>query len=202
MYNWRKMTAGMRENVLAYRKLQSLPWHSPPYRFCKVNSCYLLTAACYEHAPIIGPPSVRMIALERALLATCEEMNVEIFAWCVLPNHSRILVSTDRIRALVKAVGQTHGRFSFQWNGEDQCRGRKVWCGCTETYIKSASHFWATMNYIHHNPVKHGYCENWTDWPCSSAESYLSGVGRARAIEIWSRYPIESYGNEWDPSTA
>jgi putative transposase len=56
--------------------------------------------------------------------------------------------------------------------------------------IKSHRHFWASINYIHHNPVHHGYVGHWQDWPWSSATRFLEHVGRERALHIWREFPI------------
>jgi putative transposase len=64
--------------------------------------------------------------------------------------------------------------------------------------IKSHRHFWASVNYIHHNPVKHGYINKWQDWPWSSAAEFLDRVGRSAAEKIWRQFPILDYGKGWD----
>ncbi|MCA1607637.1 MAG: hypothetical protein LC775_19710, partial [Acidobacteria bacterium] len=63
---------------------------------------------------------------------------------------------------------------------------------------KSERHFRVSLNYIHHNPVHHGYVERWGDWVFSSASLYLQHVGREQAIESWKAYPILDYGMKWD----
>ncbi len=65
--------------------------------------------------------------------------------------------------------------------------------------VKSEHHRWATVNYIHHNPVRHGYVTQWQDWPFSSAEQYLADVGRDEAIRLWHQYPVLGMGEGWDP---
>jgi putative transposase len=92
-----------------------------------------------------------------------------------------------------------HGRTSFDWNGEDSARGRKVWFNCVETAMKSERHFRATLNYVHHNPVHHGYVRYWHEWPFSSASAFLSGVGREQAEKWWHEFPLLDYGKHWDP---
>ena len=57
---------------------------------------------------------------------------------------------------------------------------------------------WAVANYIHHNPLKHGYARRWQDWPFSSAAGFLERVGRERAAAIWRDYPILDLGKGWD----
>ncbi len=58
--------------------------------------------------------------------------------------------------------------------------------------------YWATLNYVHHNPVHHGYVKHWQDWPWSSVRESLEEVGHEKAKEIWLRYPILDYGKKWD----
>ena len=81
---------------------------------------------------------------------------------------------------------------------DDQTRGRKVWYRCFDREIRSERHFWASVNYIHHNPVHHGYVEKWEEWPWSSASEYLRQIGREEAVRIWQKYPILDYGKGWD----
>jgi putative transposase len=107
-------------------------------------------------------------------------------------------LKTERIRELRDKLGQFHGRSSFEWNRIDNQRGRKVWHNCFEKPMKSERHFWATLNYVHHNPVHHGYVRRWSDWPWSSAAQYLEKVGVEEAKRIWLKYPILDYGKKWD----
>ena len=54
------------------------------------------------------------------------------------------------------------------------------------------------MNYVHHNPVRHGYAKLWLDWPFSSAQEFLAGMTRAEAERVWRDCPLEDYGKGWD----
>ena len=200
MYDWRKMTAQERERTLAIRNYRNLPRHSPPHFDFAGTHCYLISAACYDHLPVIGKEAERMTECERETLHIYGEFCLSTYAWCILPNHYHALVKTDRVKTLRHALGKFHGRSSFSWNAEDNCRGRKVWHNCFERQIKSERHFWATMNYVHHNPVHHGCIDRWQDWPWSSASEFLKQAGRERALEVWLNYPILDYGKKWDLS--
>ena len=115
-----------------------------------------------------------------------------------MPNHYHALIETTEILAVLADLGRMHGRLSFEWNGEENTRGRQVWCGAAERYMRNDAHFWATMNYIHHNPVHHGYVAHWQDWPFSSASEYLAAIGREEAARLWKEYPVLDYGKGWD----
>ena len=199
MYNWRKMTLEQRNHVLSLRKQCRLPWHGPPHVVSDTTTLYHITAACYEHVSIIGYSPERMTAFSELLVnEVLKENSSRIWAWCVLPNHYHMLVECKDLKALIKALGVLHGRTSRQWNLEELTVGRTCWCRCMDRYMRSKRHKWATLNYVHHNPVKHGYAEKWTDWPWSSATAYLDSIGKDAAAEAWRKYPIFDYGKGWD----
>ncbi len=125
MYAWRKMTPEERQEMLDWRKAVEHPWHSPPHPDMGERH-YLLSAACYEHAPIIGTSDKRLAACEGQLLQSLAPYAEESWAWCVLPNHYHALVFTDKVTEAGKALGKFHGRTSYVWNGEDKRRGRCV----------------------------------------------------------------------------
>jgi len=64
--------------------------------------------------------------------------------------------------------------------------------------MRSQRHYWATLNYVHHNPVHHRYVERWTEWPWSSAPEFLAQTGQDEAKRIWLEYPLDEYGKGWD----
>lgn len=193
MYRWRKLSKEDRAALLDWRRKLNRPWHSPPH-FVEGPAQFHLTASCYEHAAIIGRSSMRMGRFSEDLLAVLREQGAIVHAWCVLPNHYHLLVAVRELKETISALGRLHGRTSHAWNGEDGLRGRRVWCAPADRMIRSTDHFWATVNYIHHNPVKHGYVRRWQDWPFGSAAGFLVAVGRDEALRIWKLYPVLDYG--------
>jgi putative transposase len=200
MYRWRNMNDAERRHTLTERRQQHRPFHSVPHRPDETRTIYMITAACFEHAPVIGKSPARMAHFEAQLIERLEQRCTRVFTWTVLPNHYHILIQTRNVPGLLGDLGKLHGRNSFYWNGEDDTRGRQVWCNAAETVMKSEGHFYATVNYVLHNAVKHGYVEKWTDWPHCNAREYLESVGREKALEIWRSYPIGNYGDDWDPA--
>src|SRR5882762_1997161 len=141
MYDWRRMTTEDRAHALDVRRARQLPWHSPPHLDLEGTHQYLISAACYKHASIIGKDSERMTECEEGVLKACSEHCLTTHAWCVLPNHYHVLVTTEYMAELRRLLGQFHGRSSHDWNGEDSARGRKVWYNCFERPMKSIKAF-------------------------------------------------------------
>ena len=174
------------------------PWHSPPHWDLEGERVYLLSATCYEHQCVIGGKNGRMAECAKGILSICDENCDKVYAWCVLPSHYHLLFLTGHVKELRSALGAYHGRSSRAWNLEDDRVGRKVWHNCLERPMRSERHFYASLNYLHHNPVKHGYANKWQEWPFGSAREFLERVGEERAREIWQRYPVLDYGEKWD----
>jgi len=193
-YLWRKLTPDQRDELLAYRRLMRRPWHRPPH-FGRGFAHYVITAACFEHRPIIGSSPARMAWFSEVLLKAFMDPPS---AWCVLPNHYHVLARIKNLKGLTRKLGRFHGRVSRKWNLEDDTLGRQLWHGVSDRAMRNGDHFWATVNYVHHNPVKHGYADKWEDWPFSSAADYLGEMGRGAARKIWDSYPPGEYGKGWD----
>ena len=64
--------------------------------------------------------------------------------------------------------------------------------------IRSERHYYATLNYIHYNPVKHNYVKSPYDWETSSIHWYLQEKGRDWLRSCWVEYPVRDYGKGWD----
>ena len=201
-YLWRQLTPEQQVDLLAWRKDRNCPWHAPPHRpnFGHLN--FLISAACYEHEPYIGLSAERMDQFCEKWLAMLSTHASGIVAWCVLPNHYHALIEAPNVLRLLWELGRFHGRTSHAWNGEEKKRGRQIFHRATERFMRSERHFWATVNYIHNNPVHHRYVKLWSEWPWSSAQEYLQQVGRDEATRIWRDYPIRNYGKDWDGACA
>jgi putative transposase len=198
MYEWRKMTEAQRLEVLKLRQQCRVPFHSPPHYGADGWNRYHLSAANYGHVPIIGKTPERLAAFSAALCDALSADGCGLLAWCVLPNHWHALVGTEKPEAVLAGVSRLHGRSSFEWNGEDDARGRQCWHCCADRRIRSEAHFYAARNYVHHNPVKHGYVNKWDEWPFSSARDFVNEAGRDLAEKLWRDYPVLDMGKTWD----
>ncbi|VGO13579.1 hypothetical protein PDESU_02136 [Pontiella desulfatans] len=198
MYTWRKLNKEQQSELLQFREQLSRPMHSPPHFKCDSPTRFHLSGACYEHKPIIGYSYERMLSFSSQLISFFEENADEIYAWCVLPNHWHILALTADLKGLTKKLGVLHGKASFQWNREEKLQGRTCWSKCADRRIRSKAHFYAACNYIHNNPVKHGYVKKWQEWEFSSAGAFVETLGRETCLELWETYPVLDMGEKWD----
>jgi putative transposase len=62
--------------------------------------------------------------------------------------------------------------------------------------IRDEKDYWTKFNYIHYNPVKHGYVALPEDWAFSSYDRFLKEKGGAWMDDCWGSYPVFSYDFE------
>jgi putative transposase len=196
MYEWRKLTPEERKEVLDARIDRRRPWHRPPHSY--LPGTFILSAACFEHLPHIAYSAERLDDFSERLVATAETNSRFVLAWCVLPNHYHLVVVVEDLQPILKALGLLHGRTSYEWNLEENILGRQIWHSISDRKMRSERHLWATINYVHNNPVKHGYVDRWQDWPWGSAIDFLKQVSPEEAKRIWLEHPVAQYGDGWD----
>ena len=195
MYEYSRLSKEQKAEIVQYRLQQGYPPHSPPHPV-KNHSFYLITAACYKHKPRLNSSQRRQELLNELFTVFIEE-GISILAWVVLPNHYHLLTEKLEFKWLSQQLKLIHGRSAYQWNKEDKVQGN-MWCSYTDRAIRSERHYYATLNYIHYNAVKHNWVKSPYDWSESSVHWYLQTKGKEWLRNSWVEYPVRDYGKNWD----
>ena len=148
-----------------------------------------------------------LMQCQKYILPVCE-----IFSYCLMPNHFHFL-------ARVKEVRQIRGHFELKKPkkafDQDICSGFIMECfsNLLNSYCKAFNkrynrkgslfisplrrvevredeQFWATVFYIHKNPVHHGYCEQLNQWKWSSYNAFFS----RGSSSLNRKYVLDSFG--------
>jgi putative transposase len=159
----------------------------PEYRRTKVKGgTYFFTVVTFDRQPILTNDQVRS-ALREGIQEVRQSMPFKIEAWVLLPDHlhtiwtlpedddnfgSRWAVikrivskrwgSLDGIRAKISDSRGKRSESSF-WQ-------RRFWEHC----IRDERDLQRHLDYIHWNPVKHGYVKRAIDWPYSTFHRFVS----------------------------
>ncbi len=197
-YDYRKLTPAERKKILDERRKQGYPLHAPPHPF-REEGTYLITAANYEHKHILQTPERRTL-FESLLLESFQDVGAVITAWVILPNHYHILLSVEIFEIISDVLQYLHGSTAYRWNKEDGLTGqRKIWYRFSDRAIRNESHLQRAFNYLHYNPVKHGYVDDVYDWRWSSLFLYEDEKGKDWLRENWQNYkPSANFGKGWD----
>jgi putative transposase len=196
-YEYRKLTPEEREAIREQRRARGYPLHEPPHPY-RHTGTYFLTAANFEHQPIMATPD-RRTEFETRLLTTMAAIQAQVWGWVVLLNHYHLLVGVDSLNQISKALKLLHGATAYEWNLADGLTGKRtVWYKFADRMIRNDQHFYTALNYIHINPVKHGYVDSPYDWLWSSVHEYLDTQGQQWLRQQWTSFPPNDFGTGWD----
>jgi len=102
------------------------------------------------------------------------DAEVEVWAYCLMPNHVHLIAAPRRPDALAKAVGATHVRYTRQVNARERWTGY-LWQGRFASFPMDEAHLRACIRYVGLNPVRAGLTAGAADWPWSSVNAHLNG---------------------------
>lgn len=164
--------------------------HRPPHLY-RDNTWYMLTATTLDRAPLLAAERAKTLVRDR-LRALAPEFGISLKAWVILDNHYHLLLKTSGGRQLPGLINRLHGGTARQINLWHNATGRTVWYSYWDTCIRDERGFWTRFNYIHYNPVKHGYTRRPGDWPFSSYGYYARTRGEAWLRDVVQRYPVRA----------
>jgi len=123
------------------------------------RGAYFVTAGTYLKEHFFAGEE-KLDALQGGLLKYAKKYGWKLQAWAVFPNHYHFVGTSPEGEENAESLGRFLGEFhqkSASWvNGLDEERGRKVWHNFRETHLTFEKSYWARLNYVHQNAVKHG----------------------------------------------
>ncbi|MDO9129392.1 MAG: transposase [Anaerolineales bacterium] len=161
--------------------------HRPPHLYVD-GMWYFITASTISQKHILATDEHFNLWVQ-VLRELTREFGTKLVAWVVLPNHYHLLVLPKSGRDIGNFMKRLNGGTSRQLNLLDNTRGRPVWYTYWDTCIRDERGFWTRFNYIHYNPVKHGYVKQRQDWHFSSYRFYLRDEGEKWLAKCWAEYP-------------
>ena len=97
---------------------------------------------------------------------------VEVWAYCLMPNHVHLVVTPPSETALAAAVGGTHLRYTRYINAREGWTGA-LWQGRFSSSPMDEGHFRRCVRYVGLNPVRAGLVAAAADWKWSSVQAHL-----------------------------
>ena len=104
----------------------------------------------------------------------CTKCRVEIWAWCLMPNHVHLIAVPETETALARAIGEAHRRYTRRINFREGWRGH-LWQERFASYPMDEIYLLAAARYVEMNPVAAGIVTHPGDYQWSSANAHLSG---------------------------
>jgi putative transposase len=112
----------------------------------------------------------------RGLLAEqAERRRVEVWAYCLMPNHVHLILTPSDEVGLGLAVGETHRRYASFINARGRWTGH-LFQGRFCSVAMDEGHLLAAVRYVSLNPVRARLVAKAEDWPWSSVRAHLANT--------------------------
>jgi putative transposase len=127
--------------------------------------------------------------------AQAGRQRLQIWAYCLMPNHVHFVVVPERTGSMARAFGRAHADYARHFNLQRRSCGH-VWQARYYSCPLDRVQLWLAMAYVERNPVRAALVPDASDYPWSSAAAH---TGQAAAdwlrLEDWQReYSPERWG--------
>lgn len=138
----------------------------------------------------------------RDLLAEqAAKARVEIWAYCLMPNHVHLIAAPGDVHGLGRAIGEAHRRYTNFINARGRWTGHLFQSRFASVPMDEA-HLMACVRYVSLNPVRARLVARAQDWPWSSVRAHLAkdDDGLVRVGPVLAR--VESFATLLAPRSA
>lgn len=104
----------------------------------------------------------------------CQKHSVEVWAYCLMPNHVHLVAVPKTDDGLRRAIGEAHRRYTRHINFREGWRGH-LWQGRFHSFPMDISYCLSAARYVELNPVRANLVLLPEDYPWSSAHAHLAG---------------------------
>lgn len=104
----------------------------------------------------------------------CQQRGVEVWAYCLMPNHVHLIAVPQSEEGLRLAIGEAHRRYTRRVNFREGWRGH-LWQGRFASFVMDEPHLLAAARYVELNPVRAKLVVAPSKYRWSSARAHLKG---------------------------
>jgi len=102
----------------------------------------------------------------------CLSSGVEIWAYCLMPNHIHLIAVPDSETSLARGIGEAHRRYTRHINFKKDWKGY-LWQGRFASFPMDEDYLLNSVRYVELNPVRANMVERAEDYRWSSARAHL-----------------------------
>ncbi len=150
--------------------IQSTTWRHAPLHLFVPNALYIVTASTL-HKQRIFNSAAKLTLLQNTLFEVMLAYGWELQAWALFVNHYHFIArAPEDGTSLKRLIQRLHSQSARLVNKIDHTPGRRVWFQYWDTCLTYEKSYYARLNYVHNNPVKHGLVSKAEQYPfCSAA---------------------------------
>lgn len=167
-------------------------------RIARVIVCdvpYHVTHRGNRRDPVFFSDADRLLYLSQ-LKRHASEQELDIWAWCLMPNHVHLLAVPRNPESLARGVGLTHQYYSRVVNKKQGWTGH-LWANRFHSTALDGDHLWEAVRYIEANPVRAGLVSRAEDWQWSSCREHAGLTKPTGLLAPKSPFPGRIGRSKW-----
>jgi len=102
----------------------------------------------------------------------CGQHRVQVWAYCLMPNHVHLIVVPKSEDGLARAIGEAHRRYTRRVNSRQRWRGH-LWQGRFASFVLDKPYLLACARYIELNPLRAHLATAPSEYRWSSARAHI-----------------------------
>ena len=158
--------------------------HAPVHRLSE-HGTFIVTASTLNRQHYFRSEESLTI-LENKLLELARQYSVVLEAWAVFSNHYHFVAHTTGLKnQIADLIARVHDATAEHVNQRDQQPGRPVWYNFWDTQLTYEKSYFARLNYVHQNAVKHGLVHQANEYAWCSAAWFERVATRAQVKTIY-----------------
>jgi putative transposase len=104
----------------------------------------------------------------------CGRCGVQVWAYCLMPNHVHLIVVPESEDGLRRGLGEAHRRYTRRINFREGWRDH-LWQGRFASFAMDERYLRRAARYVELNPVRAKLCRRPWRWRWSSAAAHVAG---------------------------
>ena len=133
---------------------------------------HLFNRGCDKRDIFLGINNYRFFL--KKLRLTKEKYNIDIIAYCLIPNHFHLLVRQNSELTIAKWIQKVLSGYVQAFNKQHNRKGTLFEGSTKPRLINSEGYLYNIIHYIHLNPVKANLVNDPIDWHFSSYKQWIS----------------------------
>ena len=101
-----------------------------------------------------------------------DEIGVDIWAYCLMPNHTHLVVVPEEADGLSRLFRYVHRHYTRRINFRENWKGH-LWQERFHSFVMDENYLLATVRYVELNPVRARLCQQPRQWRWSSTRAHL-----------------------------
>jgi REP element-mobilizing transposase RayT len=165
-------------------------------KYYKDNYYHIFNRGCNKQPIFFSDDNY--IYLLKKIKESYQEFGINIFAYCLMPNHYHFLIQQLTYKPVSDWLRTIFGGYTQAINKQQERKGTLFEGRAKGILIDKEEYLIHLMRYIHNNPVKAGLVNNSHDWKYSN---YLECAGLREGTLYNEKFIIQNFSSKIDYKT-